>query len=270
MKKLSIKHWALGVALTLGVATTHGATVPEILAKDQTGLEQAQAADRTLEALATQEEAAKVAKQLATREARLLEHYRNKLKAQLERLKAAEVGIEAEREALRQVRLETGPLMDEMNASLRRLVDADLPFLSAERQARLAQLDRVMADPTIDDGRRMDVLLDAFQVELTYGLTVGAENGTNEAGEWVTYLRLGRLGYFALSPNKKTAMRYVDGRWVAVDPEDVEPLLRVREVALGKALPDVLLVPERVLPHQVKGEFIHNQNTQGEQLETLK
>ena len=203
MKKLSIKHWALGVALTLGVATTHGATVPEILAKDQTGLEQAQAAGRTLEALATQEEAAKVAKQLATREARLLEHYRNKLKAQLERLKAAEVGIEAEREALRQVRLETGPLMDEMNASLRRLVDADLPFLSAERQARLAQLDRVMADPTIDDGRRMDVLLDAFQVELTYGLTVGAENGTNEAGEWVTYLRLGRLGYFALSPNKK-------------------------------------------------------------------
>ena len=65
-------------------------------------------------------------------------------------------------------------------------------------------------------------------------------------------------------------MRYVDGRWVAVDPEDVEPLLRVREVALGKALPDVLLVPERVLPHQVKGEFTHNQNTQGEQLETLK
>lgn len=251
MTNQTVKQWGLGVALALSLATTHAATVPDILAKDEIGTVKAQAAGRTLETLTAEEEAAKVAKQLATRELRLLEHYRDKLHAQLERLKTAEAGIETEREALRQVRLETGPLMDEMVASLKRLVAADQPFLSAERQARLAQLERVMADPTIDDGRRMDVLLDAYQVELTYGLTIGAENGTNEAGELVTYLRLGRLGYFAVNPNKETAMRYVDGRWVPVEDKDVALLLRARAVALGEMVPDVLLVPASVLPEAV-------------------
>lgn len=251
MTNQTVKQWVLGIALTISLSTTYATTVPDILAKDETGTLKAQAAGRTLETLTAEEEAAKVAKQLATRESRLLEHYRDKLIAQLERLKIAEAGIETEREALRQVRLESGPLMDEMVAALKRLVAADQPFLSSERQARLAQVERVMADPTIDDGRRMDVLLDAYQVELTYGLTIGAENGTNEAGELVTYLRLGRLGYFAVNSNKETAMRYVDGGWVPVDEKDVAVLLRVRAVALGETVPDVLLVPASVLPATV-------------------
>ena len=79
------------------------------------------------------------------REARLLAHYRDKLAASLSRLEASEAAIEAERESVRRMRMETGPLMDEMAASLAEVVAADRKFLAGERRARLENLRAVFS-----------------------------------------------------------------------------------------------------------------------------
>ena len=83
--------------------------------------------------------------------------------------------------------------MDEMAASLAEVVAADRKFLSGERRARLENLRAVLADPTLTDGQKMDVLLDAWQVEASYGLTVGADRGVNDSGALAVFLRIGRL-----------------------------------------------------------------------------
>ena len=248
---MNIRHtfipWIFVSAMMPGM-TLQAATLPEILPKDAVGTRTEQEAGRTLEKLTREEVQADTARRASDRESRLLAHYREKLLHQLETLQAAEKGIEAERASLRRVRLEVGPMMEEMLNTLDAVLANDRPFLKNEREARLARLRTLMSDPSVDDGQRMDAILDAYQVEVSYGLTVGVEEGRHVDGELVTFLRLGRLGYFALNPQKATGERWVDGRWEALDEKTVAALLTVIDTASGKRPPDVMFLPKTLFP----------------------
>lgn len=237
---------ALSVGISVGFSgAVMAADLPQILAKDRQGTSASVTAARDVENLQAKTDDFQAERQSTDRENRMLEHYRNKLAAQLERIEVATANLEKEREELRNVRIHIYPLMEEMHTAIRAFVEADKPFLKAERRARLANLENLMVDPTLTDAQKMDALLDAYQVEVSYGYTVGAESGTMENGELVDFLRVGRLGWFAVNEPKDTAYAWNTDKkaWEVLEGDWAKTLAAGVKVAAGVTPPDVMLIP---------------------------
>lgn len=146
-------------------------------------------------------------------------------------------------------------------AELARLVDgkddaevvaADRKFLAGERRARLENLRAVLADPTLTDGQKMDVLLDAWQVEASYGLTVGADRGVNDSGALAVFLRIGRLLHAEVSEDGRRARIETADGWRELSEKDAAMLAEAVKTASGAAAPDLMLVAESLLGEAVK------------------
>lgn len=113
---------------------------------------------------------------------------------------------ELERRLAESVRLNS-VIQDSMDAVLNRLtrvVDADLPFLAEEREARLSNLRHVMAAPDLTPAEKLRVLLEALLVETHYGETVEVAPATivvDGKGVHADILRIGRLTMYWRSPD---------------------------------------------------------------------
>src|SRR3546814_3064625 len=67
------------------------------------------------------------------------------------------------------------PLMLRMTDSLEKFVALDLPFLHNERQARIDNLKQALGDPQVNAGEKFRRILEAYQIEVDYGRTLGVE-----------------------------------------------------------------------------------------------
>ncbi|WP_043114696.1 DUF3450 domain-containing protein [Solimonas soli] len=92
------------------------------------------------------------------------------------------------------------PLMLRMTDSLEKFVALDLPFLRDERRERIAGLKRALGDPQINAGEKFRRILEAYQVEVDYGRTLGVERYDAD-GETLDVLRVGRVELYALAPD---------------------------------------------------------------------
>ena len=105
----NFRKTALALASAFMMAGAAGAAgLPDILERDAAGTSAAQKAGAELARLVDGKDDAEAARRMEEREARLLAHYRDKLAASLSRLEASEAAIEAERESVRRMRMETG------------------------------------------------------------------------------------------------------------------------------------------------------------------
>jgi hypothetical protein len=87
---------------------------------------------------------------------------------------------------------------------LERVVEADLPFLTQERDTRLASLRQELAKPEVASAEKLRRLLEAMLVEAQYGesVEVTQEQITVEGQEkFVDMLRIGRLTMFWRTPD---------------------------------------------------------------------
>lgn len=221
----NFRKTALALASAFMMAGAAGAAgLPDILERDAAGTSAAQKAGAELARLVDGKDDAEAARRMEEREARLLAHYRDKLAASLSRLEA----------------------------SLAEVVAADRKFLSGERRARLENLRAVLADPTLTDGQKMDVLLDAWQVEASYGLTVGADRGVNDSGALAVFLRIGRLLHAEVSEDGRRARIETADGWRELSEKDAAMLAEAVKTASGAAAPDLMLVAESLLGEAVK------------------
>lgn len=92
------------------------------------------------------------------------------------------------------------PLMLRMTDSLEKFVALDLPFLADERRDRLANLKRALGDPQINAGEKFRRILEAYQIEVDYGRTLGVER-IDVGGNTMDVLRVGRVALYALAPD---------------------------------------------------------------------
>ena len=91
---------------------------------------------------------------------------------------------------------EVSPLMQRMLDTLEQFVALDVPFLAKERNDRVEMLKAMMdrADVTISEKYRR--IVEAYQVEMDYGRTIEAYEGTLGEGadaRTVEFLRVGRV-----------------------------------------------------------------------------
>lgn len=237
---------AVLLALSLGAGSAWSAELNAVLDKDRTGTKASVEATAAIEALQAKGDDLQAQKQASEREAVLLEHYRGKLLERITQTESAVQAVEEERAQLRGLRLQLYPLMERMTAAYERFVQADMPFLRGEREARAAHLRAGLNDPALTDEQKMDLLLDAYQVEVSYGYTFGVESGENERGELSRFLRTGRLGYFAVNAAKNEASFWQDG-WQTLKSGSVPMIMDGIASAAGESAPSIMWVPREAV-----------------------
>jgi hypothetical protein len=138
------------------------------------------------------------------------------------------------------------PLMEKMVASLEQFVALDIPFLLQERTDRVNKLkDMMTKDFSVSEKYRR--IMEAYSIEMEYGRTLDAYEGTigeGDAQRAVQFVRLGRISLMYQTLDGQST-----GYWDADQKTWVEDNSYQRDVkeALGvaqkKGAPDLLIVP---------------------------
>ncbi|NKF23783.1 DUF3450 domain-containing protein [Solimonas sp. C16B3] len=92
------------------------------------------------------------------------------------------------------------PLMLRMTDSLEKFIALDLPFLKDERRERIASLKQVLGDPQVNAGEKFRRILEAYQIEIDYGRSLGVER-QQIGSDTMDVLRVGRVALYALAPD---------------------------------------------------------------------
>lgn len=109
------------------------------------------------------------------------------------------------------------PWLEELIGRMERHIDADLPFLTAERTARIAALKQVVYDPELTMGEKMRRVFEGLSVEMDYGRSVETQKEEIDfKGErlLVNVLRIGRTALLMQTLDGSTAGMYSGGTWV--------------------------------------------------------
>ncbi|MCF8034603.1 MAG: DUF3450 domain-containing protein [Desulfarculaceae bacterium] len=147
----------------------------------------------------------------AEKELKLISAQRVKAEAYLAGQRAKVAELRRRLAEMARIRAELEPLLDASLARLDAFVAGDLPFLAAERTARLKALAHTLNDYDASLAAKARRLLEALEIEARFGSTVSVEEAEMELGgarRRVRLLRLGRLALFALEPEGKAAWRW--------------------------------------------------------------
>ena len=171
---------------------------------------------------------------------------------QLERLVASQVedkaAIQEQMADLELTQREIVPLMLRMVDALADSLQADLPFLTRDRQLRLEQLRALMDRADVNIGEKYRRVLDALQIEMEYGRTIEAYRGDLGQGEdrrTVDMLRVGRVGlYYQTLDRQEVGQWNADTRsWEALPPHYRLPIRNGLRIARNQAAPELLRLP---------------------------
>ncbi|MGF1462121.1 MAG: DUF3450 domain-containing protein [Maricaulaceae bacterium] len=140
------------------------------------------------------------------------------------------------------------PMMQEMVERLGQIIDADLPFLVDERADRFERVQDALDDPDQTPAERYRQIVNAFQIEESYGRQVTAyDEKVTVGGETldVEILRVGRVSMIYRDRQSGDMGIYNKGSqsWDPLDGSyrlDIQKALRI---AKELTTPDVFLAP---------------------------
>ena len=149
--------------------------------------------------------------------------------------------------AIETVSRDVYPLMEKMLDALEQFVALDMPFLLKERTDRVKRLKDMMVQADFSVSEKYRRIMEAYSIEMEYGRTVDAYEGTigeGDSAKAVQFVRLGRVSLvYQTSDGNETGYWDVDKKsWIQDNSyqRDVKDAL---DVALKKGAPDLLLVP---------------------------
>ncbi|MEP0356895.1 MAG: DUF3450 domain-containing protein [Paraglaciecola sp.] len=140
------------------------------------------------------------------------------------------------------------PLMFRMIDSLEQFIDLDVPINLEERKERVERLRDVMANSNVTTSEQFRQVIEAYQIENTYGKAIRSYQGTFDyQGTEVTvdFFNLGRTALMALSLDQKSAWIWDnDARaWEVLDDSYVSSVVYAVRMANALVPPDLLELP---------------------------
>ena len=143
------------------------------------------------------------------------------------------------------------PLMFRMIDALDQFVKLDVPFLSDERRARVANLRALMDRSDANPAEKYRKILEAYEIENEYGRTIEAYEGEmdiNGETRTVSFLRVGRVAlvYQTLDGEESGAWDQAQGQFIDLDGDFDSQLRSALRIAKQQAAPDLLVVPVTV------------------------
>ena len=197
----------------------------------------------------------------ARREASRLEAYDDELARQVERQAQAIGKRERAVSQLADAGERLPVLTRRLVGRLQALVEADMPFLRDERQARIDSLQQMLDGGELSAADKLDRVLAAWRTELEYGREVDAwhgrlyqpeqaGNGASGESRAVDYLRVGRLGWYYLTPNgEQGGVWQADAhRWQPLDGDARREVRKGLRIAREERAPAMLDLPLSVSP----------------------
>jgi len=140
------------------------------------------------------------------------------------------------------------PLMLDSIDILDKFIDLDVPFLLEERKARVARLRTIMdlSDVTVSEKYRQ--IMDAYQIETTYGRDIEAYTGLLEIdGEsrQVDFLRIGRTSLTYQTPDQEETgfWNKQSGQWEKLPNKYQNYVTQGLRVARKQVTPNLLELP---------------------------
>ena len=140
------------------------------------------------------------------------------------------------------------PLMLDSIDTLDKFIDLDVPFLLEERKARVARLRTIMdlSDVTVSEKYRQ--IMDAYQIETTYGRDIEAYTGLLEIdGEsrQVDFLRIGRTSLTYQTPDQEETgfWNKQDKQWEKLPNKYQNYVTQGLRVARKQVTPNILELP---------------------------
>ncbi|WP_129141638.1 DUF3450 domain-containing protein [Modicisalibacter coralii] len=195
------------------------------------------------------------------REASRLEDYDAELARQVERQAKTLAQRERAVSQLADAEERLPVLTRQLVGRLQTLVDADMPFLRGERQARIESLQQMLDDGELSAADKLDRVLAAWRTELDYGREVDAwhgrlyqpeqgDAGSSEASRAVDYLRVGRLGWYYLTPDgDRGGVWQADAhRWQPLDGGALREVRKGLRIARDERAPALLDLPVSLTP----------------------
>jgi len=184
----------------------------------------------------------------AMNEAESYEQYNQQLEAQVRSQEEEIASIQQQLLDIEQTNREVQPLMDKMVRALDQFVRLDVPFLIEERTRRVNNLKNMMARADVSISEKYRLILEAYQIELEYGRTLEAYEGTLRASgaepRTVQFVRLGRVSlmYRTLDGSEAGYWDQNAKQWV-VDNSYAETVDQAVRVANQVGAPELLIVP---------------------------
>jgi hypothetical protein len=140
------------------------------------------------------------------------------------------------------------PLMRGMADSLEKFVVLDLPFHHEERINAVLQLQRRLRQPDLSLSVKFRLLLETWQLEQDYGVTIETWRGPLELADdslSVEFLRIGRLALYYQSRDGLNS-GYWDRsakRWLPLNADYNQSIARALRVARDQVTPELLNLP---------------------------
>ena len=140
------------------------------------------------------------------------------------------------------------PLMLDSIDTLDKFIDLDVPFLLEERKTRVARLRTIMnlSDVTVSEKYRQ--IMDAYQIETTYGRDIEAYTGLLEIGgvsRQVDFLRIGRTSLTYQTPDQEETgfWNKQDKQWEKLPNKYQNYVTQGLRVARKQVTPNLLELP---------------------------
>lgn len=195
----------------------------------------------------------------AEQASRRLTTYNDALAPQVEELEATLAEREAGVSTLTETREALPGLLADMTARLGRWVEQDIPFLKEERLSRVAALESQLSSARLSNSEKLEHVLGAWRVELGYGRELDAWRGTltetssgeasdaeqADATREVDYLRLGRVGWYYLTPDGQqgAVWKAADQQWQPLSAEQRDEVAKGLSIVRDQRAPELLNLP---------------------------
>jgi hypothetical protein len=193
----------------------------------------------------TQDAAGRYAQAMA--DADSLERFNAQLQEQVNSQETEIASIEQQLLDIETTNREVQPLMQQMVDTLARFVELDVPFLLDVREARVAELQAIMARADVNVSEKYRRILEAYQIELEYGSTLSAYEGrlgTGPDARTVEFAQLGRISLmYRTLDGRETGYWDANQKTWVVDESYREAVEEAIRVARRDGAPDLLTVP---------------------------
>lgn len=141
-----------------------------------------------------------------------------------------------------------GPLIERMIANLEEFIELDLPFLMEERQERIEFLKDLMERADVAVSEKFSQVLQAYQVESSYGSTIEAYTDVIELNgqqRQVDVLKWGRVALCFQTPDQEVTGAWDEdkGNWVMLSDDYRAAVRDGLRMARKTKTPDMVRLP---------------------------
>ncbi len=181
-------------------------------------------------------------------EAQSLELYNQYLERLLTDQENEKASLNTQINSVQETRQGLVPLMERMLENLALFIHLDSPLLAEERQARLIQLQTMMAKADVSEAEKFRRLLESYHIEAEYGSKMGEYQATlsiDGVERTVNYFYLGRVVFVAVSLDGKDVWAWdrAGNQWREIDAAYAGDIQKAIRIAKKSDIPALLRLP---------------------------